>query len=134
MSSHMSEAGNQQSVLLEIELDPQVDANEAERLSRQLFLDIRQLDVLAVEQQVTEITPKGAKGLSFDWTTLLITFCAAGGVFTALITLARDWLLQRECGHRIKLTIDNDTIVLDRASARQRDALINTWIRRHSGE
>lgn len=134
MSTYHTQGGSERKLLLTLDVDPQADADKAERLSRQLFLDIRQLDVAAVDPQIAKIPPKGAKGAPFDWSALLITFGAAGGVFTAIIALARDWLIRQDSNHRISLTIDSDTIVLDRASAVEREELVKAWIRRHAGE
>jgi len=121
-------------LLLEVEWDPQTDPAESERLSRQLLSEIRQLDIEAADPQASRNQPEGAKGNSLDWNALLITFGAAGGVFTALISLARAWLVQHSSGRRIKLTIDDDSIVLDGASAHEREALISAWMHRHSSE
>lgn len=76
--------------------------------------------------------PEGAKGGAVDWGSLLVTLSAAGGVFTLVIALTRDWLARHGGAQRIKLTIDNDTIVLDRATTEEREQLIGTWVQRHS--
>ena len=124
--------GDQRDLLLVLELEPEADADEAERLGRQLRRDLTQLDVEAVKPATLTDVPEGAKGGAVDWGSLLVTFSAAGGVFTTVIAMAQDWLDQHSAAQRIKMTIDNDTIVLDRASEREREQLIGTWVRRHS--
>jgi hypothetical protein len=123
---------DQRNLLLALELDPEADPEEAERLGQQLRADLAQLDVEAVRPAASTDVPQGAKGGAVDWGSLLVTFSDAGGVFTTVILLARDWLARHSAAQRIKVTIDNDTIVLDRASAQEREELISTWVRRHS--
>ncbi|MGH3975538.1 MAG: effector-associated constant component EACC1 [Pseudonocardiaceae bacterium] len=65
---------------------------------------------------------------------LLVTLTATGGVCTVLIEAARDWLARHAAARGISVTIDGDTIVLEKSSARQRDALIDDYIRRHEVE
>ena len=124
--------GDQQNLLLVLELEPEADPDLAERLGRQLRMDLSQLDVEAVKPATITDVPEGAKGGAVDWGSLLVTLSAAGGVFTSVIALAQEWLGRHSAAQRIKMTIDNDTIVLDRASAREREQLIGTWVRRHS--
>ena len=124
--------GDQRDLLLVLELEPEADADEAERLGRQLRRELTQLDVEAVKPATIPDVPKGAKGGAVDWVSLLVTFSAAGGVFPTVIAMAQDWLGQHSAAQRIRMTIDNDTIVLDQASELEREQLIGTWVRRHS--
>jgi Effector Associated Constant Component 1 len=133
--SYFGEAGDgQRTLLLMLELDPEAEPDEAERLGRQLRVELTQLDVEAVDPATPPEEPEGAKGVAVDWGALLVTFSAAGGVFTSLIAVARDWLTQHRSAQRITMTIDNDSIILDRASVQERQELISAWVRRHSGE
>lgn len=59
---------------------------------------------------------------------------ASGGVLTALVGTLRDWLGRSSARHRVSLTIDGDTIDLERASEAERRELIDAYIRRHTGE
>jgi hypothetical protein len=124
----------QRTLLLVLELDPEAEPDETERVSRQLRVELTQLDVEAVDPAIVAEEPEGAKGVAVDWGALLVTFSAAGGVFTSLIAVARDWLARHGSAQRITMTMDNDTIILDRASMQEREELINAWVRRHSGE
>jgi hypothetical protein len=125
---------DQRRLLLMLELDPEAEPDEAERLGRQLRAELTQLDVEAVDPASTADEPEGAKGAGVDWGTLLVTFAAAGGVFTSLIAVAQDWLARHGSAQRISMTIDNDSITLDRTSVREREELINVWVRQHSRE
>jgi hypothetical protein len=132
MSYFGAAGGDQRNLLLVLELEPEADSDEAERLGRQLRADLTELDVEAVKPATTADVPQGAKGGAVDWGSLLVTFSVAGGVFTSVIAVARDWLARHSAAQRISITIDNDTIVLDRASTQEREQLISTWVRRHS--
>ncbi len=123
---------DQRSLLLMLELEPDVDSGEAERLGRQLRAELTQLDIEAVRPATITDVPEGAKGGAVDWGSLLVTLSAAGGVFTSMIAMAQEWLTRHGAAQRIKITIDNDTIVLDRASGQEREQLISTWVQRHS--
>ncbi len=76
---------------------------------------------------------QGAKGAGVDWGSLLVTLSAAGGVVTSVIAVVQDWLARHSAAQTIKITIDDDTIELGRASVQEREELISTWVRRHSG-
>jgi hypothetical protein len=127
------ETDGTRNLLLVLELDADADPDESERLGRQLRTDLARLDVEAVKPATTTEVPVGAKGTAVDWGTLLVTFSVGGGVFTSMIAVAREWLAQHSRAQRIKITMDNDTIELDRASTQEREQLISTWVRRHSG-
>ena len=55
------------------------------------------------------------------------------GVFTSVIAVVQDWLARHSAAQSIKMTIDDDTIELGRASVQEREELISAWVRRHSG-
>ena len=76
---------------------------------------------------------QGAKGAGVNWGSLLVTLNAAGGVFTSVIAVVQDWLARHSAAQSIKITIDDDTIELGRASVQEREELISTWLLRHSG-
>ena len=77
---------------------------------------------------------RGPQGAGVDWGSLLVTLDAAGGVVTSVIAVAQDWLARHSAAQSIKMTIDADTIELGRASVQEREELISTWVRRHSGQ
>ena len=121
-------------VLLVIAPDPELDPETAERLARRLRAEIADLDVESVRPGPGAPAPDGAKGS--DAVTLgavLVALSASGGVFTALIETLRDWLGRSSARHRVSLTIDGDTIELERASAAERRDLVDAYIRRHTG-
>ncbi|MBP2056371.1 hypothetical protein J2Z21_009389 [Streptomyces griseochromogenes] len=121
-------------LLLSIAFDPELDPEPAERLTRQLRAEIAELDIESVGPAHAEAAPDGAKGT--DAVTLgavVVALSASSGVFTTLIETLRDWLSRHSARHRISLTIDGDTIELERASAAERQELIDAYVRRHTG-
>lgn len=122
-------------LILDLESEPDVEPNEADRLVRQLRSELKNLDVDSVTRVTAENMPVGAKGVdSWSVGALMITFAATGGVFTALIETVRDWLARHAVARRISVTIDGDTIELEKASAQERSDLIEAYIRRHEVE
>lgn len=120
-------------VLLVVEPDPDVDPDIADRLARRLRTEVAQLDVdarLAVEGPL----PEGAKGA--DAVTLgavVVALSASGSVFPLVVETVRDWLARQAARHRVSVTIDGDTIALEKASADERRALVDAYVLRHSG-
>jgi len=115
-----------------LESEPDVDLDEADRSGRQLRAELKNLDVESITPADLEIAPPGAKGVDpSSLTALLITLSAAGGVFPVLIETARDWLARHAAVRRISVTIDGDTLVLEKGSERERSALIDAYLRRH---
>ncbi|MEU6381703.1 hypothetical protein [Streptomyces sp. NPDC046909] len=122
-------------VLLSIAFDPELDSEPAERLVRQLRAEISELDVESVGPTLAGTAPDGAKGTdAVALGAVVVALSASGGVFTSLIETLREWLSRHSARHRISLTIDGDTIELDRASAAERRELIDAYVRRHTGE
>lgn len=128
-------AGDVVSVLLVLSPDPELDPEAGERLLPRLRSEIAELDVESVRPGPAGVAPDGAKGS--DAVTLgaiVVALSASGGVFTALVEILRDWLGRSSARHRISLTIDGDTIELERASDAERRDLVDAYIRRHTGD
>ncbi|MGH3885952.1 MAG: effector-associated constant component EACC1 [Pseudonocardiaceae bacterium] len=119
-------------LVLVVESEPDVDPIEVDRSARQLRAELKDLDVEAVAPASSENAPPGAKGVDpSSLTALLITLSATGGVFTVLIETVGDWLDRHASARRISVTIDGDTLVLEKSSAQERSALIGAYLRRH---
>ena len=117
-----------------IEPDPDAGPEDAERLTRQLRDELRKLDLDVVIPRSSEGLPPHAKGGGIDWGTLLVTLSASGGVFTVMLATIQRWLHHSRLARGITMTIDGDTITLNRASEQQRDELVRMWVRSHGGE
>lgn len=130
-----AQSGDELNVRLMIAPDPEVEPEAVERLTRRLRIEIAELDIESLSPAPTGASPEGAKGA--DPVTLgaiVVALSASGGVFTALIETLRDWLSRQPARHRISVTIDDDTIELEQASAAERRDLIDAYIRRHTSE
>ena len=119
-------------LILVVEPEPDADPDEVDRLVRQLRADLKNLDIESVTSLGTGKTPPGAKGVDpVTVSALLVTLSASGGVFTALIESVRDWLARHAAAERISVTIDGDTLVLEKSSGQERSALIDAYMRHH---
>ena len=122
-------------LLVALEPEAGADAEEVDRLSRQLRSELRDLDVDGVAPVPAGAAPAGSKGAdAASVTELLVTLSASGGAFAMVVATVRDWLARRAGGHKVTLTIDGDTLELDGASPAERSELIETFIRRHQPE
>lgn len=122
-------------LVLVVESEPDVDPDEVDRSVRQLRAELKDLDIESVAPVASENVPLGAKGVDpLSVGALLITLSATGGVFTVLIATVRDWLTRHAAAQRISVTLDGDTIVLEKGSAQERSALIDAYMRRHEVE
>lgn len=121
-------------VLLVVTPDPEVDPEAAERVTRRLRSEIVDLNVESVRPGPGAPIPDAAKGTdAVTVGAIIVALSASGGVFTALVETVRDWLERSSARHRVSLTIDGDTIELERASNSERRELIDAYIRRHTG-
>jgi hypothetical protein len=119
-------------LVLVVESEPDVDPDVLDRSVRQLRAELEDLDVESVAPLTSEKASPDAKGIDpSSLGALLITLPATGGVFTVLIETARDWLARHSAARSISVTIDGDTIVLEKSSAQERTALIESYLRRH---
>jgi hypothetical protein len=120
---------------LVVESDADADPVEVDRLVRQLRAELEHVDVEDVEPIGAGAVPEGAKGADpYSIGALLVTLSAAGGVFSLLIETARDWLGRQAAADKISVTIDGDTLVLEKSTKKERGALVEAYIRRHEVE
>src|SRR3954454_17199318 len=72
--------------------DADADAEEVERLRRQLGSELRLLDIDGIRPVCSGEAPPGSKGVGADVTEWLVTLSASGGVFATLVATVKDWL------------------------------------------
>lgn len=129
----MSES--QLSMFVVIEPGSELDDEDRERLGRRLRAELEELDVDSINLNPGERAPDGSKAADpLILGAILVAFSASGDVFTAPIDTLRDWLGRQSGRHRISVTIDGDTIELERATAGQQRDLVEAYIHRHSQE
>ncbi|MGH3938462.1 MAG: effector-associated constant component EACC1 [Pseudonocardiaceae bacterium] len=115
-----------------LEPEPDTDPDEAERSVRCLRAELTELDVESIPWVTSGAAPELTKGIDpATLAALLITLSDPSGTLTRLIETARDWLARNAAAHRLSVTINGRTIVLENASAQERSALIDAYIRRH---
>jgi hypothetical protein len=120
---------------VELTTETDTDAERHERLARHLRAELAQLDVESVAAVRADPSPAGAK--ASDPVTLgavSVAMSASGGALTAVIETLRDGLGRQSGQHRISVSIDGDSIDLERASADQQQQVIAAFPRRHSLE
>ncbi|HLM04879.1 MAG TPA: hypothetical protein VK402_06795 [Blastococcus sp.] len=119
-------------LLVSLVPEPGADAEETDRLSRQLRQELRSLDVDTVTPVADGAAPPGSKGIDpASLTQLLVTLSASGGVLATVVATVKDWLGRHSGGHKLTVTIDGDTLELTSASAAERAELVETFVRRH---
>jgi hypothetical protein len=127
--AHMTESDTHQA-LVRLEADGEADAEEFDLLARRLRAELGELDVdlLPVPGEL----PPGAKAADpVTIGSLMVAFSAAGGVFPGLVETLREWLGRQGGRHKIKVTIDGDTVELERATSAERQQLIDAFVQRH---
>ncbi|MEU8632656.1 hypothetical protein AB0C38_10835 [Amycolatopsis sp. NPDC048633] len=116
--------------LVRLEVEDEDGDEELDRLARRLRAELGELDVdvLAVAGDL----PAGAKAADpVTIGSLVVAFSAAGGVFPGVLETLREWLGRQAGKHRIKVTVDGDTVELERATSAERQQLIDAFVRRH---
>jgi hypothetical protein len=114
-----------------LEPDADADAEDVERLGRQLRAELWSLDVDGVSAISSQEAPPGSKGVGAAMTEWLVTLSTSGGVLVTLIATVNDWLGRRAGAHKLKLTIDGDTLELDRVTPAEQAELIQTFVNCH---
>ncbi|MFE9602716.1 hypothetical protein [Streptomyces hokutonensis] len=122
-------------VLLGLAPDGAADQEEAERFVGRLRAELRGLDFDALRVHASpsgDVPPEGAKAVDpVTVGAVVLALSASGGVLPTLVETLRDWLGRQSARHRVSVTIDGDTIELERASADERRELVDAFVRRH---
>jgi hypothetical protein len=133
MTPHEAGAGDGSiSVALQLDGDPGLHPEDRERLTQRLRRELLDLDVDSVTLARGEGDVKGAKVA--DPVTLgaiVVALSASGGVLPSVIATVRDWLYRSSQAHKISITIGDDKIELDKATADQQQALVQAYCLRH---
>jgi len=122
-------------VLLGLSPDGDTDREENERFVSRVRAELRGLDIDALRVHASasgDVPPAGAKAVDpVTVGAVVLTLSASGGVLPMLVETLRDWLGRQSARHRVSVTVDGDTIELERASADERRELIDAFVRRH---
>jgi Effector Associated Constant Component 1 len=116
------------SLRVEVDGEPEADAQERDELTRALRDELLELDVDAVDRPETP-APEGARGAGIELGTLLVTF-GQGALGLVTSTIAR-WAARRS-GRSVTLELDGDRIELSGVSEDDQRRLIETFVARHA--
>jgi hypothetical protein len=120
-------------VLLRVDPEPGTDPETADQLGRRLRAYLRELDVESVSSAPGVSAPAGAKGADpVTLAAVVVAVSASGGVLTGVLDGVREWLARQSAARRITVTLDGDTLVLERVTAGEREQLVETFVRRHT--
>ena len=102
------------------------DKAELDRLTMGLINELRQTQVESAERATKGAKPAGTKGDPFTigWLAVTLTPIVAKKVFDILV----DWT-KRARDRSIKVTIGTKSIELSAASGKEREKLLNTWLK-----
>ncbi len=118
---------------IELNLEPDLDAEEAAAATRRLRDTLLNLDVERVAFPPLGTEAAGAKGAGLDWTQLLLTLSASGGVLTSVIAALRVWL-SGDQKRSVTATIGKDKLRVTGLSSEEQHRLITAWLKRHEKE
>lgn len=122
-------------VRLELQTDSESDPEDRELAIRRLRRELSEFDIGVVRPVDAPVTPPGSKATDpVTIGAIVLALSGSGGVFVAIVETVKDWLSRQAARHRITLTIDGDSIELTRASAEERQALVEAFVRRHSAD
>lgn len=116
---------------LEIEAEPDADAEELGELTAHLHEELLELDVDAVELAREGEPPPGAKAVDvLGLGTLLVTLAKSAGGLTSVVSTLQRWLSGQPRSVRIEL--DGDVLEMTGVSSSAQEQLVSDWIARHA--
>jgi hypothetical protein len=111
---------------------PGDDDEELDRVTTGLLRELRDLDVDRVERVAGGDRPAGSRAVDgASLGEIAIALGAAGGALTVVVETLREWLARHGNRRRLSVTIDGDTIELERASDAERADLVRAYVQRH---
>lgn len=115
-------------VLLNLNAGSELDAEEKERVTRQLREELMRLDVDGVDFVKSGKAPAKAKaGDPITWGKLLLMLVPSGGVLTTIISAIQSWLT-RHNQRSMSLEINGNKIDIKDISSEDQKRLIDSWI------
>jgi Effector Associated Constant Component 1 len=116
---------------LDIQAEPDADAQELADLTAHLHEELLQLDVDAVEPAREGEPPPGAKAMDvLGLGTLLVTLVKSAGDLRSLIATLRGWLSGQP--RTVRIELDGDVLEMTGISSQAEEQLIADWIARHA--
>ncbi|HEV2251912.1 MAG TPA: hypothetical protein VGS06_01835 [Streptosporangiaceae bacterium] len=125
-------AGAAGELSVELQAEPDVDAEELAQLLGRLRTELLDLDVDAVQQPECGEAPKESKGAGLLAAgQLVVQLVTSPAVLASIIAGVRSWL-GRNRARSVKLTIGGDALEVSGVSSAEQDRLIDLWVARHA--
>lgn len=117
---------------LKIELfEPDADPEAVDELTRNLRVELLDLDIASVSPSVTGPAPEGTKGVELAAIgALLVQVKDSIPLVTAVVSAVQSWLRRSSSPDRsLKITVDGRTLELSVATAEQQQQLVDEFVR-----
>ena len=125
---------NTNQLIVTLDAEPDTDAEDLERLTRQLRDELSELDVQA-DLVTGGSAPANTKaGDVIEWGTLLLTLAASGGVITALINAIQAWLTNRNQPATITIETGGDKLQITGNPSPEQQRTIEAFLQRRQPE
>jgi hypothetical protein len=116
---------------LDIEAEPDADAEELAELTAHLQEELLELQVDAVELAREGKPPPGAKAMDvLGLGTLLVTLVKSAGGLGTLVSTVHRWLSGQP--RTVRIELDGDILEMTGISSSSQEELITDWITRHA--
>jgi hypothetical protein len=117
------------SIEVQLELDPEADAQELDELTGRLRRQLLELDVDSVERAKGPSPPPGARAVdAATLGTLVVTLTPE--LLHAVVGTVRAWLSRARC-RSVKVKLGDSELELTGVSSEQQERLISDWIAHH---
>jgi hypothetical protein len=104
------------------------DAEELAELTSQLYAELLDLDVQAVDPVSQSDVPEGAKGLPAVAGWLAVHLGAA--TLRSVLAMIADWALRNN--RAVEISADGDVLKLSRATREEQGKIIDAWLAKHA--
>jgi hypothetical protein len=116
---------------LDIEAEPDADAEELAELTAHLHIELLELDVDTVEPARSGEPPPGAKAMDIaDLGTLVVTLAQSAAGLKSLVSTLRSWLSGQP--RTVTIELDGDVLKMTGIPSRAQEQLVSAWIARHA--
>lgn len=127
-------AGNNIQLTVTLAAEPDTDAEDLERLTRQLRDELSELDVQANFVTGGPAPANTKAGEVIEWGTLLLTLAASGGVITTLINAIQTWLTNRNQPAAVTVEMGGDKLQITGNPTDEQQRIIEAFLHRNRPE
>lgn len=117
-----------------LDAEPDTDAEDLERLTRQLRDELSDLDVQANFVTGGPAPANTKAGDVIEWGTLLLTLAASGGVITTLINAIQTWLTNRNQPAAVTVEMGGDKLQITGNPTDEQQRIIEAFLHRNRPE